>query len=153
MKLERISFFPMRKMQKNAFKYKVVVGVGGNEGDVKKRFVKLARYLQNDRRLHVIQSSFVFKNPPFGYLEQNDFYNAVLVMQTSLAPKALLKILLHVEAVFGRVRLFKNGPRTLDLDIIFFNNQRLTQKGLIVPHPKWEERLSVCVPLSMLHNL
>lgn len=143
----------MRKMQKNAFKYKVVVGVGGNEGDVKKRFVKLARYLQNDRRLHVIQSSFVFKNPPFGYLEQNDFYNAVLVMQTSLAPKALLKILLHVEAVFGRVRLFKNGPRTLDLDIIFFNNQRLTQKGLIVPHPKWEERLSVCVPLSMLHNL
>lgn len=143
----------MHKVHKDAFKYKVVVGVGGNEGDVKKRFVKLARYLQNDRRLHVIQSSFVFKNPPFGYLEQNDFYNAVLVMQTSLAPKALLKILLHVEAVFGRVRLFKNGPRTLDLDIIFFNNQRLTQKGLIVPHPKWEERLSVCVPLSMLHNL
>ena len=153
MKLERISFFPIHKGRKDAFKYKVVVGVGGNEGDVKKRFVKLARYLQDDRRLHVIESSLVFKNPPFGYLEQNDFYNAVLVMQTSLAPKALLKILLHVEALFGRVRVFKNGPRTLDLDIIFFSHKRICQKGLIVPHPKWEERLSVCVPLSMLQNV
>ncbi|MDD2383168.1 MAG: 2-amino-4-hydroxy-6-hydroxymethyldihydropteridine diphosphokinase [Sulfurospirillaceae bacterium] len=153
MKLERISFFPNIQASNTAFKYRVVVGVGGNEGDVKKRFVKLMRYLQNDRRLHVVESSLVFKNPPFGYLEQNDFYNAVLVMQTSLAPKALLKILLHVEALFGRVRVFKNGPRTLDLDIIFFSNKRIHQKGLIVPHPRWMERLSVCVPLSMLHNL
>ncbi|MDD3342138.1 MAG: 2-amino-4-hydroxy-6-hydroxymethyldihydropteridine diphosphokinase [Sulfurospirillaceae bacterium] len=153
MKLEKIPFFPMRKALHMGFKYNVVVGVGGNEGNVKKRFVKLMRYLQHDRRLRVVESSLVFRNPPFGYLEQNDFYNAVLVMQTSLGPKALLKILLHIEAIFGRVRLFQNGPRTLDLDIIFFSHKRINQKGLILPHPKWFERLSVCVPLSMLHNL
>ena len=62
----------------------------------------------------------------------------------------MLKVLLHVEKVFGRKRSFKNAPRTLDLDIIFFDNQTIKQKDLIIPHPKWEERLSVKVPLSEL---
>jgi len=75
-----------------------------------------------------------------------------MVLETSLHVKALLKILLHVEDQFGRVRLFKNGPRTLDLDIIFFDNLKRNQHNLIVPHPKWSERLSVVVPLFMLKS-
>lgn len=152
MKLERIRFFPTCKKAKKHFAHRVVVGLGGNEGDVKKRFVKLYRIFLNDPRFFIQESSSVLKNPPFGYMEQPDFYNAVIVLQTSLSAKALLKVLLHVEHFFGRVRLFKNGPRTLDLDIIFFDNQKIQQPNLIVPHPRWQERASVIVPLFTLKS-
>lgn len=150
MKLEKIRFFPILKKRAVDYKNTVVVGVGGNEGAVKRRFVKLYRTLLDDRRFGIMETSSIFKNPPFGYLEQPDFYNAVMVLKTSLGARETLKILLHVEHIFGRKRIFKNGPRTLDLDIIFFNNQTIKQKDLIIPHPKWEERLSVKVPLSEL---
>ena len=150
MKLERIRFFPSRKAKSHTFLHKAVIGVGGNKGDVKKRFVKLYRYFQNDRRFRIVQTSSVLKNPPFGYLEQDDFYNAMMTVQTSLHVNAMLKVLLHVEKVFGRKRSFKNGPRTLDLDIIFFDNLRRKQKHISLPHPHWEERLSVMIPLMML---
>lgn len=150
MKLKKIRFFPSCQRHCSSFKYEVLLGLGGNEGDVPKRFVKLYRFLQEDRRFYVKQSSPILKNPPFGYMEQKDFYNAVVLLQTSLHVNALLKVLLHVEKVFGRKRVFKNGPRTLDLDIIFFNNLRRKQKHISLPHPHWEERLSVVVPLVLL---
>jgi len=150
--LERIRFFPIVRHSKRQFAHRVVVGLGGNEGDVKKRFVKLYRTLLNDPRFFIQETSPVLKNPPFGYLNQPDFYNAVIVMQTSLSAKALLKVLLQLEHLFGRVRLFKNGPRTLDLDIIFFDNQKIQQPNLIVPHPRWQERASVIVPLFTLKS-
>ena len=152
MTLERIRFFPIVRHSKRQFAHRVVVGLGGNEGDVKKRFVKLYRTLLNDPRFFIQETSPVLKNPPFGYLNQPDFYNAVIVMQTSLSAKALLKVLLQLEHLFGRVRLFKNGPRTLDLDIIFFDNQKIQQPNLIVPHPRWQERASVIVPLFTLKS-
>lgn len=151
MKLEKIRFFPMHRTTDVCFRHLVVVGIGGNEGDVKKRFVKLYRFFHNDRRFFITATSPVFQNPPFGHLDQADFYNALWVMKTSRSAKETLKILLHVEAIFGRVRSIKNGPRTLDLDIIFFDNKNIKQKDLIIPHPRWTERLSVRVPLAMLN--
>jgi len=151
-KLERIRFFPTCKKAKPYFSHRAVIGLGGNQGDVKKRFVKLYRMMLNDPRFFVQDSSMVLQNPPFGYLDQPDFYNALIVVQTSLSAKALLKVLLRLEHLFGRVRLFKNGPRTLDLDIIFFDNQKIMQPNLIVPHPRWQERASVIVPLFTLKS-
>jgi len=151
-KLERIRFFPACKKAKKHFAHRVVVGLGGNEGDVKKRFVKLYRLFLDDPRFFFFFILYVFQNPSFGYLDQPDFYNAVVVLQTSLNAKALLKVLLRFEHLFGRVRLFKNGPRTLDLDIIFFDNQKIQQPNLIVPHPRWHERASVIVPLFTLKS-
>lgn len=153
MKLEKIRFFPLCKAKRKAFLYEALIGLGGNEGDVKKRFAKLYRLFQNDRRFYITQTSNVFQNPPFGYREQADFHNAVMLIQTSLHVKILLKILLHVEKNFGRKRSFKNAPRTLDLDIIFFENLSRKQKHLSLPHPHWEERLSVMVPLITLKRL
>lgn len=153
MKLEKIRFFPLLKKTTVRYRNSVVVGIGGNEGEVKRRFVKLYRTLLDDRRFGIMETSSIFKNPPFGYLAQPDFYNAVMVLKTSRSARETLKILLHVEHIFGRKRLFKNGPRTLDLDIIFFNRQTIKQKDLIIPHPKWEERLSVKVPLATLKRL
>ena len=150
MKIESIRFFPSCKKHLYRFKYRCLIGVGGNEGDVKKRFVALYRFLMRDRRFRLIQTSPAFQNPPFGYVEQNDFYNAVMVIETSLYANALLKVLLHIEKCFKRQRSFKNAPRTLDLDIIFFDNLRQKQKHLTLPHPHWEKRLSVVVPFVML---
>ena len=150
MKLQRVRFFPILKKTPTRYKHTALIGLGGNEGNVKRRFVKLYRRWIDDPRWMVRESSPIFKNPPFGYTEQNDFYNALMVMETSLHVRVLLKTLLHVEKQFRRVRVFKNGPRTLDLDIIFFDDQRRMQKDLIVPHPHWHERQSVIVPLLML---
>lgn len=150
MKLERISFFPFLRNTNSAFKHTVVVGVGGNEGDVKKRFVALFRLLQRDRRFWIVETSPILQNPAFGYTQQKDFYNAVMVMQTSLHVRTVLKVLLHVEKLFGRTRSFKNAPRTLDLDIIFFDNLKRNQKHVTLPHPHWAERFSVVIPLVLL---
>ncbi|MDD3323664.1 MAG: 2-amino-4-hydroxy-6-hydroxymethyldihydropteridine diphosphokinase [Sulfurospirillaceae bacterium] len=146
----REPFFPLFAKTKVAYKHTAIVGVGGNEGDVLKRFSRLYVHFCRDRRVFVQESSAILKNPPFGFMEQNDFYNAVLVVKTSLSPKNLLKMLLHVETLFGRKRSFKNAPRTIDLDIIFFDAKRYKQKGLVIPHPCWSERLSVTLPLNTL---
>lgn len=146
-------FYPIVKRDNKNYKHAVVVGIGGNEGNVRKRFRNLYRHLQKDARVYVYKTSAILQNPPFGYEDQNDFFNAVMVIKTSLAPKAFLKFLLHVEAQFGRKRSFKNAPRTLDLDIIFFDMIKVNQKNLEIPHPRWSQRDSVVLPLLNLREI
>lgn len=143
-------FFPIVNKENKSYKKVAVVGIGGNEGNVRKRFKSLYIYLQKNKLVSVSQTSMILKNPPFGYLEQDDFYNAIVVIRTSLGPKALLKFLLHVEKIFGRKRSFKNAPRTLDLDIIFFSDIKYNDKNLKIPHPDWKQRESVVLPLLNL---
>ncbi len=128
----------------------VVLGIGGNIGNVPRRFKKLALLLASHPRVRLVRSAPILKNPPFGYLDQPDFYNSVLLVDTTLSPQALLHFLLRVEKRFGRVRTFKNAPRTLDIDIIFYDNMRIKRKDLTIPHPHWMERESVVVPLYYL---
>ena len=143
-------FFPIVRQVNKSYKRVVVVGIGGNEGNVRKRFRNLYMYLCKNRLVSVSQTSAILKNPPFGYLDQDDFYNAVMVIRTSLSPKAFLKFLLHVEKIFGRKRSFKNAPRTLDLDIIFYDDIIYNDKNLKIPHPSWYQRESVVLPLLNL---
>lgn len=100
--------------------------------------------------VQVLKSGFILKNPPFGYLEQEDFYNSVIVVGTSMQPKELLAYLHRVEKYFSRKRTFKNAPRTLDLDILFFDNRTIHTPRLTIPHPNWRERESVVLPLLSL---
>lgn len=145
-------FYPIERKFKASFKYTAVVGVGGNLGDVSKRFRNLYHFWLKDRRVKVIETSPILINSAFGYTKQDDFYNAMMLIQTSLDAKKFLLFLQHSEKVFKRERSFKNAPRTLDLDIIFFENKKQKRKGLIIPHPKWQERVSVVVPLGLLKN-
>ncbi|WP_331775337.1 2-amino-4-hydroxy-6-hydroxymethyldihydropteridine diphosphokinase [Sulfurospirillum sp. 1612] len=140
--------FPKRYKKKAFFKHQVVVGIGGNIGNVLGRFDAVFRYFKKDRRFHIVQTSPILKNPPFGYLEQADFFNAVFVLQTSMAPREMLKNLLHIEQLQKRERSFKNAPRSMDLDIIFFDDIRIKSAKLTIPHPKWSERISVMIPLG-----
>jgi len=130
--------------------HKALLGVGGNVGDVLRRFNHLIYYFKRSSFIHVIETAPILKNPPFGYTEQDDFYNTLLLVETRLTPKALLAYVLRVEKVFGRKRLFKDGPRTLDIDIIFYENVEMETKRLTLPHPGWMKRTSVLTPLSYM---
>jgi len=130
-----------------------IIGIGGNVGDVKKRFKKVAMMLKNHPRVKLIATSAILKNPPFGYKDQPDFYNSVIAVESKLSPKELLHFLLSLERRFKRKRIFKNAPRTLDLDILFYKNIHYNTKELTIPHPKWQERESVIIPLRFLLEL
>ncbi|MDQ1340392.1 MAG: 2-amino-4-hydroxy-6-hydroxymethyldihydropteridine diphosphokinase [Campylobacterota bacterium] len=147
--LEYINFFPSKKKNSN-LKHKVLIGIGGNVGNVKMRFKKLFLYLLKYPHIDIIQTSPLLKNPPFGYLNQEYFYNAVAIIKTNLLPIELLNHLLHIEKHFKRERSFKNAPRTLDLDIIFFESKKMYNKRLIIPHPDWKKRESVLIPMIYL---
>lgn len=152
MKLERIRFFPHLSPVRQGFKHQALIGVGGNIGDVKRRFRQLYRLWKGDPRLHLLASSPILRNPPFGYLPQAMFYNAVMMVQTSLHVKPLLRLCLHTEKRFRRKRGVKNGPRTLDLDIIVFDNLKRHDTTLHLPHPYWQNRPSVVIPLMLLQR-
>ncbi len=146
--------FPFKNKGLSNKKYMVTVGIGGNIGNTKQRFNKLFLALQRDSRFNVIQTTPLLQNPPFGYLEQDDFLNALIVLKTNLAPMSLLKQMQRYENRFGRKRSFQDAPRTLDIDIIFIkkNNSKLKVQNskLIVPHLNWKNRKSVTIPLSYL---
>ncbi len=139
--------FSSRKMPHLA-----IVGVGGNIGDPAARFDRLVDYLRKQRRapVRILRTSPLLKNPPFGYTDQPDFLNGVMEMETKLGPFALIRYLLWVEKRFGRKRSFRNAPRTLDLDIIFYDDLKRRTKRLEVPHPHFHERESVMIPLMLL---
>ena len=130
--------------------YRVLLGIGGNMGDVVRRFDHLLFYLKRSSLVSVLETAPILRNPPFGYLDQEDFYNSLIRIETYLSPKALLRYVLSIEKVFGRKRLIKDGPRTLDIDIIFYENRTIKTKYLTLPHPGWKERASVLIPLSMM---
>ena len=135
---------------KSLGKREALLGIGGNIGDVVRRFEHLFAYLNRSPLVHIKETSPILRNPPFGYLEQEDFYNALIRIETDLTPKALLRYILKVEKRFGRKRLFKDGPRTLDIDIVFYENVSLDEERLTIPHPHWFERDSVLIPLSYM---
>lgn len=149
--IRRLSFprlFPLS--QTNRGGYTVLLGIGGNIGDVLRRFEHLLIYLQRDGIVHILETAPILKNPPFGYTQQADFYNSLLLVETQLTAKALLRYILRVERVFGRKRSFADAPRTLDIDMIFYENIILNTKRLTLPHHAWMKRDSVLIPLSYM---
>jgi 2-amino-4-hydroxy-6-hydroxymethyldihydropteridine diphosphokinase len=142
--------FPQRFKRNTLHRYRSVLGIGGNIGDVKRRFVHLLHFLRRDKRVDLLQSAPILKNPPFGFKAQEDFLNSVIEVSTSMPPHLFLKYILHVEKKFRRRRSFQDAPRTLDIDMIFFDTRVIGSKTLTLPHPHWNERLSVVVPLSYL---
>jgi len=141
--------FP-RRYPSGRYRHTATVGIGGNLGRVVDRFDRVVDHLQRGGRVRVVETSPILKNPPFGYTEQPDFHNAVMRLETALPPTELLKYLLWVEKRFGRRRSFPNAPRTLDLDIIFYDSLRLETGRLRLPHPAFHTRESVMIPLMFM---
>lgn len=122
-----------------------VVSIGSNMGDRLKNMsmalVKAAFF----GRLKAL--SDIYETPPVGYASQGDFLNGAMAMETDTPPLELMAGLLEIEAGLGRVRGFKNGPRTVDLDIIFYGGVSMEVPELVLPHPRWTERDFVITPL------
>ena len=97
--------------------------------------------------IHLEALSSVFETPPIGHLKQPPFLNMVASASTHLPPRGVLSIFHAVEEKAGRRREFPNAPRTLDLDLLFFDGWIVREKDLQVPHPRWRERSFVVRPL------
>ncbi len=142
--------FNARTVLYSTLRYEVTIGIGGNIGDVKRRFEHLLVLLQRDKRVDTLQTSLILKNPPFGFKDQDDFFNSILVLKTDMQPKVFLEYLMRLERKFARRRSFANAPRTLDLDIIFFDNRIIKTEKLTIPHAEWFKRESVVIPLASI---
>ena len=133
-------------------KYSVTIGIGGNVGNVKSTFDKLFLSLKTNTKFDILMTSPLLQNPPFGFLQQNYFLNGIISLKTNLAPNEFLKIMQRLEIRYGRKRSFQDAPRTLDIDIIFFDNKKINTKKLIIPHKDWDNRESVTIPLKRMYK-
>lgn len=98
----------------------------------------------------VVGRSSLYSTEPVGFAEQPRFLNAVIALDTGLTARELLNALLRIEQEFGRDRsaAVRNGPRTLDLDILVYGDEQISEPGLEIPHPRMEERDFVIIPLA-----
>jgi len=142
--------YPYNSKKVSKKTHTATLGIGGNIGNTRRRFQKLFIYLSRSSVVDIIQTSPILKNPPFGYKDQNDFYNAVIIVKTDLNPENLLKFVLRVEQIFKRKRSFENSPRTLDIDIIFYDKIQVNRTNLTIPHPHYHKRESVLIPLAYI---
>lgn len=104
--------------------------------------------LKQHEKIDVCKSSSIYETSPVGYVHQGDFLNMVLEVQTALDAENLLDVCQEIEQQLGRKRTIRNGPRTIDLDILLFNKENINTDRLIVPHPRMHERAFVLVPLN-----
>jgi len=124
------------------------VALGSNLGDREKNLKEALKHIAALPETKVIKSSSIYETEPVGEPKQRPFYNAVVKIETSLAPERLLQKLQEIEKAFGRVRKEKWGPRTLDLDILLYEQQIIATDKLTIPHPLMAERAFVLEPLA-----
>lgn len=129
-------------MQNKAF-----ISLGTNIGD-RLRYLNLAiEELEKHELIKVVNNSSIYETDPVGYVNQDAFLNMVILVLTELNPHALLAECMRIELELGRKREIRWGPRTIDLDILLYNQENIEAEDLIIPHPRMKERAFVLVPL------
>ncbi|MBN1861179.1 MAG: 2-amino-4-hydroxy-6-hydroxymethyldihydropteridine diphosphokinase [Candidatus Thermoplasmatota archaeon] len=132
----------------------VFLGLGSNMGEKEKNIRKALALIA---KVCIIQKkSHVYLTEPIGNIKQQWFLNCVVEIQTEIEPHALLALLKSIEQKLGRISTVENGPRSIDIDILFYGNRIIHSKNLTIPHPLIQERLFVLQPLmdidpSFLH--
>ncbi|OGP90252.1 MAG: 2-amino-4-hydroxy-6-hydroxymethyldihydropteridine diphosphokinase [Deltaproteobacteria bacterium RBG_16_47_11] len=124
------------------------IGIGSNIGDKVQECEKaIAEILKVDHHKLLAKSSF-FKTQPIGYTLQDWFVNGVIKIETDLEPLDFLRALKAIESQLGRTETFRWGPRTIDLDILLFDEKEMRTKELEIPHPHLHERQFMLIPLA-----
>ena len=128
----------------------VIIALGGNVGDVRATFKKAIAHICGMAQAALLARSADYSTPPWGEEDQARFINACIEIETSLDPHALLFTLHKIEQKFGRDRSKEQrwSPRTLDLDLIAYDDVKLDKPELTLPHPRLFERAFVLVPLA-----
>ena len=119
--------------------------VGDREGNLRRAVERLAA-----RDVRVLRTSRIYETEPVDYRDQAWFLNQVVEAETALFPMQLLTLIGRVERELGRVRTVRNGPRTIDIDILFYAAAIVNTARLEIPHPRMAERLFVLAPLAEL---
>ncbi|MBO7451954.1 MAG: 2-amino-4-hydroxy-6-hydroxymethyldihydropteridine diphosphokinase [Clostridiales bacterium] len=132
---------------------KVFMSLGSNIGDREDNLVSAVRMLRDSGHIEDIKASSIYVTEPVGYADQDDFYNICISFLTDLKPLELLDLSQSIENELKRVRTIKNGPRTIDLDILLFGDEKINDKRLIVPHERMFQRAFVLIPLSELKEI
>ena len=131
---------------------KAVIGIGTNIGDRGENIRSAVEALNLLPDVKVLRCASIYETDPWGFTEQQSFYNTVVEVETTKSPEMLLGACLGIEAGMGRVREFKNGPRVIDLDLLVFENYESDSQHITVPHPLIGERDFVLVPLKELYD-
>jgi 2-amino-4-hydroxy-6-hydroxymethyldihydropteridine diphosphokinase len=126
---------------------RVFVGIGSNLADPEANVRRAIEMLSMTADMRVVATSSLYRTAPVGRLDQPDFVNAVVELETGFDPGALLDELLSMEKEFGRQRSTRNAPRIIDLDLLIHGDQVCESDHLTLPHPRMSERAFVLVPL------
>lgn len=130
--------------------HEAYIAVGSNMGDSRGHIAKALGQLEKHKDIQVTKVSGLLETLPYGGVEQDNFVNGMFEIRTLLTPEELLRELHKIEASEGRERKIHWGPRTLDLDIIFYDDLIYSSEDLVIPHVDMENRYFVLKPLSEL---
>lgn len=126
---------------------KYVIGLGTNIGNKIENLKACIDAINLAPKTSVISVSEIYQTEPVGYANQDDFFNCAVLAESELSPNEMLGLCLGIECGFGRVRTIKNGPRILDVDLLYGENLVINSPNLTLPHPRIEERKFVIIPL------
>lgn len=127
---------------------RVFLSLGSNQGDRLENLRQSLKRIEGIKGIEIKKLSSIYETEPVGFKKQRDFLNMVIEISTELEPHYLLKSLQSIEKELGRERTFKGGPRTIDIDILYYGNLILKDPMLIIPHPEIENRRFVLIPLN-----
>lgn len=128
-------------------KVTTVLSLGTNIGD-KMHFLTQSKTLISDKIGSILLSSSIYETEPWGIDNQDSYLNQVISVQTNLSPYELLDNIHKIEKDLGRIREIHYGPRTIDIDILYYGNRILDSENLKIPHPQIQKRRFILVPLS-----
>lgn len=128
--------------------HRAYIALGSNLGNKEDNIEKAINKIKSLNTCKLLKTSKIYKTKPVGYLEQDDFLNCVIEVKTLLLPSELMKELLAIEKELKRERIIRWGPRTIDLDVILYDDIVTSSDDIVIPHPRMHERLFVLKPLS-----
>lgn len=138
--------------------HRAYLGLGGNIGKPEEAMGRALRLIDADAETRVVRASSLYRTPPWGKTDQPDFLNAVAEVATGRPARRLLDLCLDIEQGLKRVRGERWGPRSIDIDILWYDGRAIEEEGLHIPHPRMLERAFVLLPLAevapalMLHG-
>ena len=132
----------------NAATHSVYLGLGSNLGEREKNLTEAIGMLKALPNTEVAAVSAFHTTTPWGYVDQPDFLNCAVLINTTLSPHAILEACMDIERRLGRVRAVRWGPRVIDIDILFYDDMIIKDEGLQIPHPLLHEREFVLLPLT-----
>jgi 2-amino-4-hydroxy-6-hydroxymethyldihydropteridine diphosphokinase len=121
--------------------------IGGNLGN-RIENLAMARSLIENELGKIIKASSIYETAAWGITKQPDFLNQVLLIKTKFSPEKMMQLILSIENKMGRVRTQKNASRIIDIDILFFNDEIISNENLTIPHPEIQNRKFALIPLN-----